>query len=386
MQPPKIIFVHMPKAAGSSQLKILEDIYGHDAVFWWPRIYGQNVKTLQGPDTPRWSVSGGHIPLKNYDMPHNKHALVLSLLREPVERVLSLFDFCARPDNAPDLESRQARTKMQTELMDDGFDPSSIKQSIERSEVFRNHCHNAQCNHLSLYEPTAAGVKRTLADHNHIIGVTDAIASFHQMLLKTLGWQAANIVVNKSETPLPPQLLREPGLLDLLRSINQEDEALYRYVTGRNNQLWSHFPSLDFVQYFLSRPPKVVPCDLNTVTGVLISAPQEIELTAGVPTRVKVDITNASKQRVYALREGGLFVSYHLIDKDGHRIQCHGQRTLVPRDVLPKSVVTVDVTITIPKRYEDQVDTLEFGMLYEGRLWFGQTAESHVARVRLTNG
>lgn len=385
MQPPKIIFVHMPKAAGSSQLKILEDIYGHDEVFWWPRIYGRNVKTLQGPDTPRWAVSGGHIPLKNYDMPHNKHALVLSLLREPVARVLSLFDFCARPDNAPDLESRQARTKMQTELMDDGFVPSSIKQSIERSEVFRNHCTNAQCGHLSLYEPTLAGVERTLAGHNHIIGVTDAIVSFHQMLRQTLGWQASNIAINKSEKPPPTHLLREPGLLDLLRSINQQDEALYRFVNSRENQLWSHFPSLDFVRYFLSRPPKIEPCDLNTLTGVSISAPREISFAAGVPTRVKVDITNGSRHRVCALRERGLFVSYHLFDKQGHRMEHHGQRTLVPCDVLPQSVVTVDVTITIPKRYEQEVDTLEIGMLYEGKAWFPQVAGVHAARVRSNN-
>ena len=383
MKLPKIIFVHIPKAAGSSQLRIMEEIYGPDMVFWWPRIYGENVNTLQGPDTQRWTVSGGHIPLRNYDMPNNKHSLIIGLLREPVDRVFSLFDFCAHPANAQDPESRLARQKMHDELMDDGFDPSSVKISIERSEIFRRHCSNAHCDYLSLYEPTFAGVELTLKGHNFVLGVTDGIADFHHMLNKTLGWNASNIVVNKSATPLNPQFLREKGLIELIRSINSEDLALYQYVAGKPGHIWCDFPSIQIARYFLFRPMQTEPCDIKNLQDVFLKAPDEINLNAGTPTEIPVELLNKSEYKVCALRERGLFVSYSLLDIHGKKIECNGHRTLVPYDLLPHSTMTINAILKVPRPFMDEAIALEISLLYEGKIWFTQLNGSHAATVKL---
>lgn len=383
MQIPKVVFVHIPKAAGTSQLKLFETIFDPERIFWWPRVDGKESRGLHPPASSYWQVAGGHIPIANFDTQANSLALYLSLLKEPVERIFSLFNYFARPGNAIEGFERRAREKAHQEMLDDGLDVSSIRNSIEKSEKFRELCTNSQCRHLSAGAASLEGVRDTLAGLNHVIGTTQDMAKFHGRLRAMFQWNCLDVVANKSRYPLDSALREEPGLIDLIESLNREDIELFRYVSEGHGGIWSRTSDQEVLQYYLSAPAQCQPADLAGLDAVVMCAPEKVDRTSANAFQVPVVIANNSARTLYALRERGLFASYRLIDAKGCDLEQPGKRTLIPCDVASGDKQQVTIDIEIPTRLFKQVSAVRVSLLYEGKAWFETHNAEHPATIKL---
>jgi hypothetical protein len=381
MNKPKVIYIHIPKAAGTSQLQVFEKIYPPEKIFWWPRIYGENVESLQGPQSERWDVAGGHIPLDNFDTRKNSKSLYISLLREPAQRILSLFDYYSRPDNATEPREHHTRTIIHNTMLDDGLDPSSIINSLKHSPKFLKDCHNAQCSYFSAQD--FKGVKEKLSKLNHLIGLTSEVNVFEQFCRSTFNWQAQLPHINKSRRKLPAVFSDDNATTALIKELTQEDYKLYNHVRLEHAGLWKQLPEEAALRYFLSSPPHNIALDQHIIQHIELHTSQT-QYDLEKPSLISVDIVNASANRLYNLREKGLFVSYKLLNPAGDEVLSDGKRTYISTAVQPHSKQTIEVDVYVPKHLHGQVEEIRISLLYEGKCWFSTGNASHSASLMIT--
>lgn len=91
-----LIFLHLPKTAGSTLLHVLERQYGSDAVLGlYESRFGEETATLTSEQIGRTRVIAGHFYFGVHEYLPGKCSY-LTFLRDPVERVVSHYHFVRR--------------------------------------------------------------------------------------------------------------------------------------------------------------------------------------------------------------------------------------------------------------------------------------------------
>jgi hypothetical protein len=100
---PRLLFLHIPKTAGSTLRRIIERRYGRRAVFSVGEATGADIDRLAGM-TPqqleRIRAVVGHFPFGLHALLPDASTYV-TLLREPADRIVSHFYYAARTSESP---------------------------------------------------------------------------------------------------------------------------------------------------------------------------------------------------------------------------------------------------------------------------------------------
>ncbi|MEZ5569492.1 MAG: sulfotransferase family 2 domain-containing protein [Halioglobus sp.] len=222
-----LVYLHIPKAAGTSHRQYLFQVYSENAVFW----YGLNsdAERFVASEVNASAVIGGHRPLHFY--PPSFNAVYSSILRDPVERAVSFFNYCSAPPVLGTESWRQQREADLKAWRDKGVDPGSMLRSIKNSHDFRREISNLQCQYLSRHGATFSGVRKTLEEEDMVVGVFDRLDLFNEFFQRELGYPIENKrKANAGTVGYSEDILAEPGLVDVIRSLNTEDQRLYDYV------------------------------------------------------------------------------------------------------------------------------------------------------------
>jgi Sulfotransferase family len=232
---PKLVFLHIPKSAGTTYREYLIKVYGEQSVFW----YGMHsqLREFDAKEVASASVVGGHRQLDFF--PRDFDALYASIVRDPIERAVSFFNYCTAPYESKSTEWSEELSRTQEIWRERGVTASSLVKSIENSEHFRWEINNFQCAYLSRYGASYQGVRRTLEEVDMVIGVFDQLPRFNQFLKSELKFQRENnIRTNFSNDGYMAPILAEPGAVELIRSLNTEDQALYDFVSSECGGLY----------------------------------------------------------------------------------------------------------------------------------------------------
>lgn len=224
---PSLIYLHIPKSAGTSHRAYLTKVYGEDGIFWYGLHSDSEVYDRQ--EIEGAAAIGGHKPLTFY--PSTLPALFTSVVRNPIDRAVSFFNYCTAPPN--DLGSRwsEQRSRAQEAWLEKGIDPTSFSRSVENCEAFRVEISNTQCGYLSRYGATFSGVMQTLQEENFVIGVFEDLDKFNGFFREELGFAMDNRArANMGNPGYSQEILKEPGLIELILSLNTEDEVLYNFL------------------------------------------------------------------------------------------------------------------------------------------------------------
>jgi len=237
MDSPELVFLHIPKTAGTSQQTMFNEHYGRDKVFWIGRDCDPDVRRYPAAAIAGRPIVGGHKHLAFY--PRSLDPLYCALVRDPVERAISLFVYYTRPELANSERERRIREAHISEWVRRGLDPDSMTASIRNCRPFRREITNFQCRYLSRGRATFASVQKSLQGHDFLVGSVAAHGLFHAQLAELLDWaEAPPLQANRSRDDYARSFLQDAALVARIAELNTEDEKLVQWVTGEQRGLW----------------------------------------------------------------------------------------------------------------------------------------------------
>lgn len=221
-----LIFIHLYKNGGTTLHRIIEWEYKLHRIcslesHWWlwsyQRIMRWSPARLAGMD-----VFKGHMPFGLHSrLP--QAANYLTMLREPVERVISDYYYARR-------------SKLHTNHRD--------AQRLSLQEYFlQKHYHNLQSRVLAGSNPhelfpsvcnadTLAAAKENLARQFIVVGLTERFDETLALLKVVLGWKVKRLRNFRVARNRVPKELVAPATLALIREREQFDLALYGYAAS----------------------------------------------------------------------------------------------------------------------------------------------------------
>jgi hypothetical protein len=217
-----LIFLHIPKTAGTTLNRIIEWQYSPFAIFTMDpyriRATAERLKRLPEERRRRLRVVRGHLLYGIHEfLPQG--ATYVTMLREPVARVLSAYYFVLRRPLHP-LHRKLKRERLRVE-------------DCLRLFPYRQ---NTQCRFIAGVEDAATGDERLLdiAKENltksfSVVGISERFEESLMLMAKTFDWEIPsyeNCKVSKTR----PQI--DPSAVEMIRDHNRLDLELYEFGKG----------------------------------------------------------------------------------------------------------------------------------------------------------
>lgn len=217
MPEPVDFFIHVPKTAGTTMLRIIEDRYPPGAVESLYLVPPEEAAARIAKIGTGTRIVAGHVDY-GYSAHFPGTFRAFAMLREPVERALSLFYFVKREPSHP---SHQAVL--------DG------KISIE--EMSREQG-GMQARFIAGYSPTEpvddaallAQAKESLAQKLAVFGLTERFDETLLLLTQALGWPLRGYARKNVTKKRPSREATDPALLAAIRETSGVDLALYEFA------------------------------------------------------------------------------------------------------------------------------------------------------------
>jgi hypothetical protein len=234
---PELIFLHIPKAAGTSQRRSFRQYYGPENIFWIGDDCPGEVRRYPREQVGERLLVGGHKPLSFY--PRDFDPLYCAVLRDPVERAISLFAYYTQPEMARSENERKVRQGILNRLLKEGIDPNSMFNSIRQCRSFRQEISNMQCAYISNSRANFKGALKSLRQHDFVLGSIKHYGRFHRRLGELLEWPNEEPdALNRSKENYASAYLDLEELVALLHELNAEDSKLMDFVVREHDGLY----------------------------------------------------------------------------------------------------------------------------------------------------
>ena len=217
-----LIFLHIPKTAGTTLNRIIERQYSPFAIFTMDpyriRATPERFKRLSEERRRRLQVVRGHMFYGIHEfLPQG--ATYITILRDPVARLLSSYYFVLRRPLNP-LHRKVKRERLGIE--------DCLRLFPQR--------HNLQCRLIAGVKDTAIAGERLLdmaKEHLiksfSVVGISERFEESLMLMAKTFDWEIPfykNCKVSKTR----PQI--GPGTVEMIRDHNRLDVELYEFAKG----------------------------------------------------------------------------------------------------------------------------------------------------------
>ncbi|HBL10851.1 MAG TPA: hypothetical protein DD379_05495 [Cyanobacteria bacterium UBA11162] len=218
----KVIFLHIPKTAGTTLYDVIKQHYSHNSIF---RIHGviedqlEDLKKNYEPQKDKICLFKGHMTFGLHqflDCPYT----YITILRNPVDRIISVYYYLLQSPNHPQHHLVKNKTL----------------QDFVQSGTAHNNCQTrfiaGKPNSSSEEQPyqLLQRAKKNIKEHFSVVGLTERFDETLILLGIQLGWSGMPFYVaqNKSKRPLQKDIL--PETLELIQEKNYLDVKLYRYA------------------------------------------------------------------------------------------------------------------------------------------------------------
>ena len=221
-----VIFVHVPRTAGTTLHWIIDRQYSRGSDYWLRRGSPEleDLKRMSAARRAEIRMLRGHFPFGVHEHIPGP-ATYFTVLREPIERVVSFYYYVRRRRQHPDHEA----------ILADGITLQQYVESRVTLETNNFTTRQVSGNWRSgpgppCTEETLALAKRILAERFAVVGLTERFDETVLLLKRRFGWR--NVFYQRhnvtSARPAPASLPAEA--LAVLREHNQLDLDLYAFA------------------------------------------------------------------------------------------------------------------------------------------------------------
>jgi len=228
----KIIFLHIPKTAGTSMNTIIWNQYKSSTIFHVNSIsHGKDMinKLVQTKDSTNVVVGHYSFGLHNY---LDTNAKYITLLRNPIDRVISIYYYI----------KRDTKNKDYKKIVGENI---SLKEFILNDEYF-TQVYNSQTKLIAgvaicalkekITEQTFITAKENLDKYFLVAGLTERFDETILMMKKELNWSYPVFVKQNITKKSDKKAVITEELKQLIIERNEYDIKLYNYVTEKFNE------------------------------------------------------------------------------------------------------------------------------------------------------
>lgn len=233
-QMPVIVFTHIQKTAGNSVIAYLRRCLTKPRVARIHELEMATVeKTREVVDSKfgQYDVLAGHIPFsRRVDLMTDRPSVNISIMREPIDRVVSLYYYLKANASWLDQGKRIVEEKM------------SIADFAYSDVYFDNHMVRMLCDSDPAHAPIGECTKEMLEQakvnvlkHFLLVGRTEQIHEYLSVMADLFCWSLEDVPkenVNEMRAPLSKV---SPAAIKALSDRNRYDVELYQFVKG----VWS---------------------------------------------------------------------------------------------------------------------------------------------------
>jgi Sulfotransferase family len=213
----RVIFIHIPKAAGQTVNSIVARQYPRDQILHVKGSVGE-ARVLNSVAASRAKLVTGHVHFGVHREFHGASSY-MTMLRDPVSRVLSLYRYIvSKPQHT--LHSRVADIGLM-----DFVAGSADAEEIENGQT-------RQIAGVTSGAPdagTLALAKRNLKEHFVVVGLLERFDESVLLFKRRLRWKMPYYVPKNVAADIPPE---EPSAdaIEVIQRRNTLDADLYRYA------------------------------------------------------------------------------------------------------------------------------------------------------------
>ncbi|MBD2462786.1 sulfotransferase family 2 domain-containing protein [Oscillatoria sp. FACHB-1407] len=218
-----LYFPHIPKTAGMTFRTILEDQFHNDDVC--PATLNAQLKDYSQADYEKYRLFRGHI---NYvDIPQilsHKHLLLVTVLREPVARVISHYEYIRRMPGDPHYDMVKDMT---LEEFAQGMPVGRLGKNVQTYYIAK--LAQFDLNHLSPDEVFDLAKKQL--DRLAFVGILERFQDSLFLLSYIFGWKP--IINTRRENAAKDKKSKEeipPSTIELIKQNSLLDIDLYQYA------------------------------------------------------------------------------------------------------------------------------------------------------------
>jgi hypothetical protein len=226
----RALFLHIQKTAGTSIVHVARQFYA-DSITTHGECWSRKPKELKAI-----RFVSGHIGYQ-FAQPllHDRYSF--TFLRDPVERILSMYYFCRSRDPGEFMIYRRAHELELCDFLRAGFSDPWVKKNIWNNQVWQlahGYAHTDQRTINDFLDAELLDLARQHLEQFSYVGFTEKFAADAQAVLSALALPAQTRTPELNATTQRPCAQDVPGeAQQLLGELTVLDRELYAYAQAR---------------------------------------------------------------------------------------------------------------------------------------------------------
>jgi glycosyl transferase family 90 len=211
---PLLCVVHIPKTAGTAIRGTLTSTLGPEKIYWvGDRRPISHWQTAASTEFDCYAVVGGHVSAASFEKISGPKAF-MAVVREPIRRAISLFDFIKRGPNP----NHPLRAELEN---------LSLIEAIETSTGFRGEIANRQCALIG-GAPNFSAALRCISEREWFIDCHESVDELWERICKKFGWVPTPLKIeNANQREGYSAEYFTDDVVAALKELNKEDAVLY---------------------------------------------------------------------------------------------------------------------------------------------------------------